>query len=65
MVVISIFDYVIGTVVSEVRDGVAKEGDHSEKRVKKNTIHSQLTTCLYMHTPTNKFDILYFIRIEY
>lgn len=61
MVVISIFDYVIGTVVSEVRDGVAKKGDHSEKRVKKNTIHSQLTKCLYMHTPTNKFDILYFI----
>lgn len=36
MVVIAIFDNVIGTVVSEVWDGVAEEGDHSEKRVKKN-----------------------------
>lgn len=45
MVVISIFDYVVGTIVSEVRDGVAKKGDHSEKRVKKNnsfTINNML-----------------------
>lgn len=32
MIVISVFDYVIGTVVSEVWDGMAEEGDHSEKK---------------------------------
>lgn len=62
MVVISIFDNVIGTVVSEVWDGVAEEGDHSEKRVKKNNSFTNNNMLIHpsIHTPNNKFDILLF-----